>query len=189
MGAVPRLILTTLLVLAVGASCSGLQKDPKTTPQLKCEHVVTYDVDPAFSPETHMGIDRAAIAWERGTGQKHCFIRVDHALSSDSIHFVRVGSPIEMCMATHDSDCLIHIGYWYESTRTIYMQDTSRHWALAAHEIGHMLQLSHREGSGTLMCHILHDVDESVASADEIPLEDRVAYCKRWCELQPGCNP
>ena len=135
-----------------------------------------------FDDDMHAAIDKAAASWTEATGRRHCFVRVADGQETEPgvLHFKARSTTQEMCDEAHSAcDNHVVIGCWSAEKNTVFLLSyvADRRWALAAHEIGHVLRLGHEEKESTVMRAMLPNIPETVAS---IPEHDRREYCRLW---------
>jgi hypothetical protein len=140
---------------------------------------IGYSLDPRFGDDERRIITDAARAWERGTGGRVCFSEGGRDLT-----FLRVSESREL--EPEDPDWSKHIALckagriWIVAPR---VDDHDEYVALAIHEIGHFLGLSHIEDTpATFMHSTISDTPLALRTDAEIPERDRREFCKvRGC--------
>jgi hypothetical protein len=169
-----RSFLVVMVMGSAGAAPGTRVPDSADCPGV-CEVHVGYSVDPSFSDEERGVIADAARAWERGSNGRVCFYAGGRDLS-----FVRVEEPRDL--APEDPDWAKHVALckagriWFVASR---VDDRDEYVALAIHEIGHFLGLSHIEDTTeTFMHSTISETPDNLRAAGEIPERDRRELCR-----------
>lgn len=163
---------------SAGAGLGAKVPDSATCPG-SCEARVGYTVDPRFSDDERRIIAAAARTWERGTGGRACFYEGGRDLT-----FLRLDDAHDL--EPEDPDWAKHVALcksgriWIVASR---VDDRDEYVALAIHEIGHYLGLSHIEDtSSTFMHSTISDTPIALRTDPEIPERDRLEFCRvRGC--------
>jgi hypothetical protein len=170
--------LVVMLMGSAGAGAGAKVPDSADCPGT-CEARFGYNVDPAFNEDERAIIADAARAWERGSNGRVCFYEGGRDLS-----FVRIEEPRDL--EPEDPDWARHVALckagriWFVASR---VDDRDEYVALAIHELGHFLGLSHIEDTPTTFMHsTISETPRDLRAVAEIPARDRRELCKvRGC--------
>lgn len=144
-----------------------------------CEAPIGYTVDPRFGDDERRILADAARAWERASGGRVCFYEGGRDLELIRAADSRDLEPEDPDWAKHVALCKAG-RIWIVAPR---VDDRDEYLALAIHELGHFLGLSHIEDTpATFMHSTISDTPSSLREGGEIPARDRQELCKvRGC--------
>ncbi len=173
-----RSIVLVLFVGSAGAGVGARIADGTECPRT-CETSIGYSVDARFDASERDVLAEAARAWEKGSGGRVCF----HAGGRD-VDFIRVDS--QEGLRPVDPDWSRHVALtkgnkiWIVPSK---IEDRGEYVALAIHELGHFLGLSHVEDTrDTFMHQVIDDTPDELRKDPQIPPRDRRDLCRvRGC--------
>jgi hypothetical protein len=173
-----RSLVVLLFVGSAGVGVGSRVADGTECPRT-CDTSIGYKLDARFDADERDVIAEAARAWERGSGGRVCF----HAGGQD-VEFIRVATQEDL--RTVDSDWSRHVALtkgkkiWIVPSK---IEDRGEYVALAIHELGHFLGLSHVEDTReTFMHQVIDDTPDDLRKNPQIPPRDRRDLCRaRGC--------
>jgi hypothetical protein len=141
-------------------------------------------VDPSFTEDERRVIAEAASVWERGSNGRVCF----HEGGGD-LTFIRLEQQRDL--EPQDPDWAKHVALckagriWIVPSK---LEDRDEYVALAIHEIGHHLGLSHIEDTNdTYMHSTINDTPRALRTTRALPERDRREFCRvRGCVCALG---
>jgi hypothetical protein len=173
-----RSLVVLLFVGSAGVGVGARVADGTECPRT-CETSIGYSLDARFDDDERGAIAQAARAWERGSGGRVCF----HTGGQD-VQFIRVDTQEDLRPV--DPEWSRHVALtkgkkiWIVPSK---VEDHGEYVALAIHELGHFLGLSHVEDTReTYMHQIIDDTPDDLRKDPQIPPRDRRELCRaRGC--------
>ena len=169
-----RPLLFAFLIGSAGAGLGTKVSDSAACPG-SCETTIRYALDPRFGEEEQGIIAEAAAAWEQGTGGRVCFQK-----GGSDLEFIRLDE--QKGLEKEDPEWQRHVALckngriWLVPSK---VDDRDEYVALAIHEIGHHIGLSHIEDTqATYMHSTINDTPRWLKANAAIPERDRREFCR-----------
>lgn len=169
-----RVAALAVLFASTGPPAAQTVDDPGECPGA-CTRAVGYTLDTALDTDDRGLIEQAMHVWERGTGGRVCFTPGGYDLVVEEVERAED-------LSRWDPEWPHHVGFnkgshvWIVHTS---VSDPDKLRALAVHEIGHYLGLTHADDTAlTFMHRSIDDIPQGLREHARLPERDRLDFCK-----------